>query len=361
MKGDLSPDTILVYVGSNADDAIGENIIKLPFLRALGDAFAGARISWVAGLGPAQFDGILKPLAGGMIDEFITDLHLSDHPWAVLGRRPPLSGRRFDLIVDTQHLPARTLRLRRIPHDCFVSPAWRYAFSDRKPPAGAKHGGTLAERLLALAAAAAGRPLGPSHIAPLPEAWRQAARALLPSGPLYVGLAPGAGRQGTGKCWPLARFAALSRDQSAKGRVPVFFLGPDEGDWLADLRQGVPGAKFPESERAGVPGHIPGHIKGPPLVVALARHLAVAVSNCSGTGHLLAAGGAPMVSLFGPTDPAKFAPYTPDLTVLRAQDFGAGGIEAIPLDAVGGAVDARLSAPNSRGETAGGDDDGGQG
>ena len=343
MKGDLSPDTILVYVGSNADDAIGENIIKLPFLRALGDAFAGARISWVAGLGPAQFDGILKPLAGGMIDEFITDLYLSDHPLAVLKARPPLAGRRFGLIIDTQHLPARTLRLRRVPHECFVSPAWRYAFSDRKPPGGAKDGGTLAERLLALAAAAAGRPLRPSHIAPLSDAWHGAARALLPAGPVYVGLAPGAGRQGSGKCWPLERFAALARDQSAKGRVPVFFLGPDEAGWLADLGQGVPGARFPEWERAGGPGHI----KGPPLVVALARQLAVAVSNCSGTGHLLAAGGAPMVSLFAPTDPAKFAPYTPDLTAIRAQDFGADGIEAIPLDAVSDAVDARLPAPPS--------------
>ena len=347
MKGDLSPDTILVYVGSNRDDAIGENVIKLPLLRALGDAFTGARITWIAGLGPAQFDGILKPLAGGMIDEFITDLHLSDNPLAVLGIRPPLAGRRFGLIIDTQHLPARTLRLRRIPHECFVSPAWRYAFSDRKPPGGAKDGGTLAERLLALAAAAAGRPLRPSHIAPLPDAWHAAARALLPEGPVYVGLAPGAGRQGTGKCWPLARFVALARDQSAKGRVPVFFLGPDEAGWLADLRQGVPGAEFPEWERAGVPGPI----EGPPLVVALAHRLAVAVSNCSGTGHLLAAGGAPMVSLFAPTDPAKFAPYTPDLTAIRAQDFaadGAGvGIEAIPLDAVSGAIDARLSAPKS--------------
>ena len=54
MKGDISADSILVYIGSNADDAIGENIIKLPFLRALGDAFAEARITWIAGLGPAN-------------------------------------------------------------------------------------------------------------------------------------------------------------------------------------------------------------------------------------------------------------------------------------------------------------------
>ncbi len=63
MKDDSSPDTILVYVGSNPDDAIGENVIKLPFLRALRETFAGARISWAAGLGPPQFDCMLKPLA----------------------------------------------------------------------------------------------------------------------------------------------------------------------------------------------------------------------------------------------------------------------------------------------------------
>ncbi len=54
-----------------------------------------------------------------------------------------------------------------------------------------------------------------------------------------------------------------------------------------------------------------------------------------------------MVSLFAPTDAAKFAPYTPDLTAIRGQDFGADGIEAIPLDAVSDAVDARLPAPPS--------------
>ena len=82
---------------------------------------------------------------------------------------------------------------------------------------------------------------------------------------------------------------------------------------------------------------------GPPLVVALARHLAVAVSNCSGTGHLLAAGGAPMVSLFGPTNPKKFAPYTPSLRVLTAQQFGGTTMDSIPADAVLGAVDAQVA------------------
>jgi hypothetical protein len=48
-------ETILVYVGSNPDDAIGENILKLPFLRALRTSFPAARITWIAGVGPCNF------------------------------------------------------------------------------------------------------------------------------------------------------------------------------------------------------------------------------------------------------------------------------------------------------------------
>jgi ADP-heptose:LPS heptosyltransferase len=75
------------------------------------------------------------------------------------------------------------------------------------------------------------------------------------------------------------------------------------------------------------------------LTIALARRLSSAVANDSGTGHMLAAADIPLVSLFGPTPPAKFAPATPRLTVLRAQDFGGGdAMESIPVQAVAAAL-----------------------
>jgi len=51
-----------------------------------------------------------------------------------------------------------------------------------------------------------------------------------------------------------------------------------------------------------------------------------------------------MVSLFGPTNPKKFAPYTPSLRVLTAQQFGGTTMDSIPADAVLGAVDAQVAA-----------------
>jgi ADP-heptose:LPS heptosyltransferase len=166
---------------------------------------------------------------------------------------------------------------------------------------------------------------------------RACAAGLLPPGPAYVGLAPGAGNKHTGKCWPLDGFVALAREQVERARVPVFLLGPEEGrEWLAALRAAVPQALFPEQENDAGPA-------GPSLTAALGELLSAAVANCSGTGHLLAAGGAPMVSLYGPTRPEKYAPFARASICLKAQDYGADRIDAIPLEAVAAAVERQVA------------------
>jgi ADP-heptose:LPS heptosyltransferase len=333
------PQSILVYVGSNPDDAIGENILKLPFLRALIDGFPGARITWIAGVGPCQFEGILAQVIDGRIAECITDFRIDGSARELLVRWRPLPGRRFDMIVDAQRNILRTLILRRIPHRIFISGCWRYFLSDRKPPPALVRPRLLTDRLLGLAAAATGKPARPSPVWPVAERWRKAAARLLPDGPAYVGIAPGAGKKGTGKCWPLDRFLALAGEQHAKGRTPVFFLGPGEKEWVPRVRAEAPYAIISSDGAGGDPYE-------PAFAMALGQRLAVAVANCSGIGHILAAGGPPMVSLYGPTQPEKYAPYASALIPLRAQDFGSTGkIENITLDAVSAAVERQLDRP----------------
>ncbi len=332
-----SPRSVLVYIGSTTDDAIGENMIKLPFLRAIHDAFPDARITWIPGFGPAQFDGILKSLTQGFIHELVTDLYIGNNPMALFSRERPLVGRDFDLIIDTQKMPVHTLMLRRIPHQRFVSSTWGYVFSDAKPPAGLPASRLLIDKLLALVAAAAGCAIRPDHLAPVPAGCQAEAEAMLPEGPVYVGFAPGAGRKDTGKCWPLDRFIALANDQKDQGRVPVFILGPGEAEWLDQLKEAVSGAVFPGWDGDG------GGLRDPALTVALGARLKVAVANCSGTGHMLAAGGVPMVSLYGPSNPGKFAPYTPHIRTLSALDFGGKTTDAIPAQAVADAIAAQIS------------------
>ena len=63
---------------------------------------------------------------------------------------------------------------------------------------------------------------------------------------------------------------------------------------------------------------------------------------------MIAAADVPLVSLFGPTPPAKFAPAATALTVITAQDFGAGeDMASIPLSAVRDALEGALERDGS--------------
>src|SRR5438105_15573246 len=94
----LSVRSILVYVTSDADNALGENVLKLPLLLALASAFPKARISWVPGTSGAFYlRDQLAPLVDGRIGEFITDLAIPADPRAALRYRHPVLDRHFDL------------------------------------------------------------------------------------------------------------------------------------------------------------------------------------------------------------------------------------------------------------------------
>jgi ADP-heptose:LPS heptosyltransferase len=319
---------ILVYSGL---ELMGDGVMKLPFVAALRERWPEARITWLAGKGRTVFAHELKPLVAGLIGEVIEDAGIGSRA-AELLRRPPLR-HRFDLTIDTQRRLLTTLIVRRIPTRCFVSGTADFWLSSKKPPRGYVRPKAMLRQMLDLIEVAGGRAVRPGYDLSLGAQWLDAAAAALPEGPDYVGLAPGAG--GAHKRWPLDRFVALARREAELGRVPVFLLGPAEADWAGELREAVPAARLPLQDPA-----VPPEIAGSPLfTVAVARRLAAAVANDSGTGHLIAAAGRPMVSLFGPTPPAKFAPAAPVLEVVRAQDFGGEAMAAIPVEAVAAALD----------------------
>lgn len=338
------PATILVYPGVEIDDALGECILKVPFLRALRIAYPRARISWIHGIGSAFFAGPLQPLVADLIDEIIPGIILPQRPSPLDLLRNPLPSRDFDLIIDTQKYIQRTLMLRHVRHKRFITSAWRYRFfSDALPPPELVLPKHLVDKLLGLVAAAAGRVIRPPPVAPLAPEWAVLARSLLPPGPVYVGIAPGAGNKTRGKVWPLERFVALARDQQGKGRTPVFLIGPGEAGWIETIRAGVPGAVLPGWEN----GKPRGPEAAPAATVAMGALLTAAIANCSGTGHMLAAGGAPMVSLFGPTDPEKYVPYS-EAPIIVSSYATTRKIEDVALSDVIAAVDRRIAAGTSR-------------
>ncbi|MGQ0675679.1 MAG: glycosyltransferase family 9 protein [Rhodospirillales bacterium] len=317
-----APATVCVYVGL---DAFGDGLMKLPFLRALRRAFPGARVTWLAGKGRSAFAHELGPLARGLIDETLEDAGIGSRPGELWSARP-LAGRRFDLVIDTQRRVPTTLIVRRIVHGRFVSGAAGFLLSDARPRLPHRKPAGMVRQMLDLVEVASGRPADPSAPLVLDAADERAAEALLPPGPAYVGLAPGAGARA--KCWPLANYLALAKELAAGGSAPAFVLGPGETEWIEACRA-VAGAVLPLQDAARR-----GAAVTPMLTIALARRMKAAVANDSGGGHMLAAGDVPLVSLFGPTSAAKFAPLCPRLAVLRAQDFGGETMDRIPVEAV---------------------------
>lgn len=322
------PASILVYVGL---DAVGDGLMKLPFLQALRSAFPTARITWMAGKGHSVYAGALAPLVAGLADEVLDDAQVGSRVAELLGRRP-LAGRRFDLIIDTQRRLLTTLILRRIAHGRFISAAAGFCLSAARPPRGWRRPAAMVGQLMELVELASGHPAQADAPLPRDPDIEKLADGLLPPGPTYVGFAPGAG--GRHKCWPLARFIAVAKRQREYGRFPVFLLGPNEATWAVELRAALPTVLLPLQGLASTPPH---------LTIALGRRLAAAVANDSGTGHMLAAADTALVSLFGPTPPEKFAPAARRLTVVRAQDFGTDAMDAIPVDAVCTALDHLLA------------------
>lgn len=312
-----NPSSILVYVGL---DAVGDGLIKLPFVRALRAAFPQSRITWMAGKGHTVYADTLAPLVAGLIDEVLDEADIGSH-WQELLRNP-LPSRNFDLIIDTQRRVLTSLILKRIRHSRFISASAGFLLSDAKPQH-RQRPAAMAAQLMTLVVLAGGDAGSASAPLPRDPATEALADTLLPPGPRYVGLAPGAG--GKHKCWPLERFCALGASVSARGLVPVFLLGPAEAEWEGFIRANVPGALLPLQQT---------HQATPMLTIALGRRMSAAIANDSGTGHMLAAADIPLVSLFGPTPAHKFAPAAARLSVLQAQDFGADAMDAIPTEAV---------------------------
>jgi ADP-heptose:LPS heptosyltransferase len=328
----MTPESILVYVGL---DLVGDGLMKLPFARLLRANWPQARIVWCAGKGGSVYATSLKPLVAGLVDETIENAGFGSRVSEIFGR--PLGGRAFDLVIDTQRRFATSLVVRRVRHRRFVSGAAGFLLSDGRPPSSAKPR-SMMDQLRQLVAAAGGDPARATAPLRLPADARAAAADLLPDGPAYVGLAPGAGNRA--KSWPLDRYLDVAR--GLDGAVPVFILGPDEADWIAACRA-VPGAVLPLQDAAAR-----GIKPTPILTIALAQRLRASLANDSGGGHMLAAGDGALVSLFGPTDPAKFAPSARSLTVLRAQDFGGGTMDAIPVEAVRAALQSSIASAGPR-------------
>jgi heptosyltransferase-3 len=165
---------------------------------------------------------------------------------------------------------------------------------------------------------------------PLPVVWtapedQARARALLPDGPVWIGLGPTA--NWGGKVWPAAHFVALFRALATRlpGAVPVVFAGPGEPErsMATPVLEALSGAI-----------DLRGRLLLPEVAACLAR-CALFVGNDSGLMHLAAAAGAPTLGLFGPSRADEYAPVGRCTAVVAAPgEPGSAPIAGLEVGAV---------------------------
>ncbi|WP_431281819.1 glycosyltransferase family 9 protein [Humitalea sp. 24SJ18S-53] len=303
----MIPRTVGVF---STGETFGDAIYKIVFCRALRATYPGARITWFV-TGTTLYASSLSSVAAPLLDDVRERCGIGASPREFLARLPEGIGP-FDLLIDTQSLAWRTAAVWRVTHGRFVS-----AIRPPQKPAGPH----VLDRLFALI----GDP--PRDLAPLPvpDAIRAAAEAALPGDAPRLAIAPGAG--GVKKIWPLDRFIAVAKTRS---ETPVFLLGPAEAPLRAAIADALPQAIFPLEHPAIAASGGP----QPLATIALAARCRIGLSNDSGAGHMIAASGTPLVSLFGPSSATKFRPIGPRVTVLRAQDHGGADMALLPVAAV---------------------------
>lgn len=331
-SGLTSFNNIGVIVGR---DLIGDALIKLPVVRALRAACPLAKIHWITSQGPTAFGGQLRSVTSHIIDE----IHEQPSWLPSLNNLSPVGAApHFDLLIDTRNRWKEELLARKgLSYGIFISQSLRYLLSDKRPSLFRRRPKHMIDRMLLMVELGTGCvPSVSGGLAVRAEAIAQA-KQILPDGLTYIGFAPGAGNRI--KVWPLDRFIKLASIQFTQGRVPVFLLGPDEIDWQEEIAAAVPAAKFPLQDYE-VWGGAGISIE---QTLAVGTLLKLAVSNDSGTGHMLAAVDCPLISLFGPTSPAKLAPKNINSHVIHAHDFGGTEMDRIPLEYVNDMVNKVIS------------------
>jgi heptosyltransferase-2 len=144
-----------------------------------------------------------------------------------------------------------------------------------------------------------------------------------------IAIHPGSGSPR--KNWSTAAWAELgTRLLAAPGRRIVLVGGEADRASLQSLRVAW-------GERALVAQDLP-----LPHLAAVLEKCAIFLGHDSGISHLAAAAGSRCVLLFGPTDPAVWAPANPEVSVLRAPE---GDLTKLDVEDVGRALGEKIGGP----------------
>ncbi len=277
----VAPQSVLVI----RPGGIGDAILLIPALRALQSAYPSCRIE------------ILAETRNAAAFRFCPGLH-AVHRYDAPGELRRVLGNRYDLVIDTEQwyrLSAVVSRVVRAGRSIgFATNERKRLFSDAVPYALDDYEPYSFFRLLAPLGITAPPELSVPFLTLPPEAVEGAERLLAFIGERpFVAIFPGASVPR--KEWGIGRFRQIASSAVLAGYAVVLLGGEGEAEACEMIARST-GALDLSGK---------GSLAESAAVIGRAKAL---LSGDSGLLHIAAGLGTPTVSLFGPSDPVKWAP-----------------------------------------------------
>ena len=300
---------ILIY---NSGGGLGDAIQLFPLILSLQQHFKSADLYYQDSLGANYFSGKLKEYDIKIKNLGINLEHFGFRWWHLFKAKSEflkLGIDKFDLIIDIQSKIRNTLILKRIPTLNFYSSTYGYFFCTTKKEY--IHSNNVNEKTLLNLEKFFETSIKRINydLRILNTSFIDEAKKLLPHDN-YIGFSLTHANEKRIKHWPLNKFIDLANIIETKNKIPVFFVEKTNQEIINEIKSKVPKALFPEHQSS---------LASPALVTALASRLEMAISIDNGIMHMMSLSDVPMIVLFGPTKPEKFAPKKDKIIILDSK------------------------------------------
>ena len=285
---------LLIY---NSGGGIGDSIQLFPLILSLEKLFKESEIYYLG----AHENHYLGRLREYNIKIKTLNLELKYfgfrwwHLFAVKKNFSKLKLDGFDLILDCQSKLRNTIILKQIPTKAFYSATFKNMFCSglKQPP---KEFYSNLEKI-------------DYDINKIPKKYFDESARLLP-GKNYIGFSLTQGNVYRKKEWPLSKVIELSNELIKNNKIPVFLIEKKYQELKNKIKNSIPSALFPEHETS---------LDSPALVTCLGTRMDLVITIDNGIMHMLSLSKVPIISLFGPTNPLKFAPKHKNSKVLDSK------------------------------------------
>ena len=300
---------ILIY---NSGGGLGDAIQLFPLILSLQQHFKSSDLYYQDSLGADYFSGKLKKYNIKIKNLGINLEHFGFRWWHFFKAKSELLKLgidKFDLVIDIQSKIRNTLILKRIPTNNFYSSTYRYFFCTNKKKY--IHNSNVNQKTLSNIGKFFNTDIKKINydLKFLDNIFIDEAKKLLPNNN-YIGFSLTHANEKRIKHWPLNKFIDLANIIVSKNKIPVFFVEKTNQEIINEIKSKVPKALFPEHHSS---------LASPALVTALASRLEMAISIDNGIMHMMSLSNVPMIVLFGPTKPEKFAPKKDKIIILDSK------------------------------------------